>query len=154
MVEQEAEPQKVSDPIAPDANAGTKITDTLPPAVQRDLLDSKTSDLKAPVRVPTIGRAVLYFPNNADHAATTKDDKTLYFPAVVIKSWPFPVTHINLNVFTDDSGEEKGPVQFREEVKHKSELAEFGGSIKAIAEQSLPYWDWPVIEGPTTAPKN
>lgn len=127
-----------------------KLVTHKPEEVQRELLDSKTSDLKPAVEVPTVGRMVLYFPNGNDHAATMSEDVAVAFPATVVKSPAPPATHLTLSVHTDGSGNDpKGShLQLKEEVRYKGDLAQFGGTLKGINDVGIPYWDWPVIGAP------
>jgi hypothetical protein len=124
---------------------------------KREMLDSKTSDLTKggvveslpKVKVPTVGRTVSYFPNGTDKAATSSDDKKLFFPAVVVALSKPDSSDLTLSVTTDGTGKnlKSDHVQLKKDVNHKSQLAEFGGPLTAVEDSAgIPYWDWPVIE--------
>ncbi|CAL1518219.1 hypothetical protein [Chitinophaga sp. MM2321] len=79
------------------------------------------------VKLPTLGRQVHYFPNDADsHAANNGAD---VLPATVVQGFS---KNLNLAVTCMNPD---GPVVLRYSVPHKSE-----------ATTDRPYWDWPEIK--------
>ena len=84
----------------------------------------------AQVKLPTVGRAVHYFPNETDKHSQANGATVL--PATVVQTFEGPV--LNLLVVTMN---QDGPVVLRFSVPHKS---------SPLADNGFSYWDWPEIK--------
>lgn len=84
------------------------------------------------IKLPTVGRQVLYYPNGAD--AQASENNTEVLPATVVQAFG---TLLNLAVTCMN---ETAPVVLRFSVPHRAATA------PGLEYQGRSYWDWPEIK--------